>query len=70
VAIVGALRNSGIGLPNNALAVAVIKGNALFICTGFVDAQLEVITVAVSSSSYDDVLIWVGSTELVFAEMK
>ncbi len=69
-AIVRALRNCGIGLPNNALAVALIKGDALFVCSGFVDAQLEVITVAVSSSSYDDVLIWVGSTELTVEEMK
>jgi hypothetical protein len=69
-AIVRALRNCGIGLPNNTLAAAAIKGKALFVCTGFIDAQLEVITVVVSSSSYDDVLIWVGSTELAVAEMK
>ncbi len=69
-AIVRALRNCGIGLPQSALTIAAIKDNALFVCTGFVDAQLEVITVAVSSSSYDDMLIWVGSTELAVAEMR
>jgi hypothetical protein len=69
-AIVRTLRNCGIRLPQSALTIAVIKDNALFVHTGFVDAQLEVITVAVSSSSYDDVLIWVGSTELTVAEMR
>jgi hypothetical protein len=69
-AILRALRNWGIGLPNNALAVAAIKDDALFVCTGFLDVQLEVITVAVLSSSYDDVLVWVGSIELAVAEMK
>ncbi len=69
-AIVRALRNCSIGLLQSALTVAGIKDNAMFICTGFVDAQLEVITVAVSSSSYDDVLIWVRSTELAVAEMR
>ena len=69
-AIVRALRNCGIGLLQSALTIAGSKDNAMFICTGFVDAQLEVITVAVSSSSYDDVLIWVRSTELAVAEMR
>jgi hypothetical protein len=69
-AIVRALRNCGIGLPKSALAVAAIKDDALCICTGFVDAQLEVVTVVVSSSSYDDVVIWVGSTELAVAAMR
>ncbi len=70
-AIVRALRNCSIGFLQSALAVAAIKDDALFVCTGFVDAQLEVITVAVSSSSsYDDMLIWVGSTELAVAEMR
>jgi hypothetical protein len=69
-AIVRALRNCGIGLPQSALTIAAIEDDALVVCTGFVDVQLEVITVAVSSSSYDEVLIWVGSTELAVAEMK
>jgi hypothetical protein len=69
-AIVRALRNCGIGLPKSALAIAAIADDALFVCTCFVDAKLEVTTVAVSSSSYDDVLIWVGSKELAVAEMK
>ncbi len=70
-AIVRALRNCGIGLPKSALAVAAIKDNAMFVCTCSVDTQLEVTTVAVlSSSSYDDVSIWVGSKELAVAEMK
>jgi hypothetical protein len=69
-AIVRALRNSGIGFPQSALTIATIKDDALFVCTGFVDVQLEVITVVVSSSSYDDGLIWVGSTELAVAEMR
>jgi hypothetical protein len=69
-AIVRALRNCGIGLPNNALAITAIKDDALFVRTGFLDAQSEVITMAVSSSSYDDMLIWVASIELAVAEMK
>ncbi len=36
----------------------------------FLAVQLEVITVAISSSSYDDVFIWVGSKELLVAESK
>ncbi len=69
-AIVRALRNYSIGLPQSALTIATIEDDTLSVCTGFVDAQLEVITVAVSSSSYYDVLIWVGSTELAVAEMR
>jgi hypothetical protein len=69
-AIVQVLRNCGIGLLQSALTIATIKDNSLFVCTGFVDAQLELITVAVSSSSHDDVLIWVGSTKLTVAEMR
>jgi hypothetical protein len=69
-AIVKALRNCGVGLPKSALAITTIKGDALFVHTCFVDTQLEVTTVAVSSSSYVDVLIWVGSKELAVAEMK
>jgi hypothetical protein len=42
-AIVRALRNCSIGLPQSALTIAAIKDNALFVHTGFVDAQLEVI---------------------------
>ncbi len=37
---------------------------------GFFHLQLEAITVAVSSSLYDDVFIWVGSKELLVAESK
>jgi hypothetical protein len=69
-AIVRALSNCGIGLPNHALVVAAIDVDALFVCIGFLDAQLEVITVALSSSLYDDVFIWLGSTELAVAEFK
>jgi hypothetical protein len=69
-AIVRALRNCGIGSPQSALTVAAIEDGSLFVHTGFLDTQLEVVTVAVSSSSYDDILIWVGSTELAVAEMR
>jgi hypothetical protein len=68
-AIVRALSNCGIELLNCALVVDAIDVDALIVCIGFLDAQLEVITVAVSSSLYDDVFIWVGSTELVVAEI-
>jgi hypothetical protein len=37
---------------------------------GFLAVQLEAITVAISSSLYDDVFIWVGSKELLVAESK
>jgi hypothetical protein len=69
-AIVRALRNCSIGLPKSTLAVTGIEDDTLVVCTCFVDMQLEVTTVAVSSSSYDDVLIWVGYKELAVAEMK
>ena len=36
----------------------------------FLAVQLEAIIVAVSSSLYDDVFIWVGSKELLVAESK
>jgi hypothetical protein len=70
LAIVRALSNCGLGLPICALIVDVIDVDALIVCIGFVDAQSEAITVAVSSSLYDDVFIWVGSKELVVAEIK
>ncbi len=37
---------------------------------GFLAVQLEAITVAISSSSYDDVFIWVESKELLVAKSK
>jgi hypothetical protein len=37
---------------------------------GFLAVQLEAITVAISSSSYDYVFIWVGSKELLVTESK
>jgi hypothetical protein len=69
-AIIRALSNCVIGLPNCALVLDVIDVDTLIVCIGFLDVQLEVITVTVSSSLYDDVFIWVGSTELVVAEIK
>jgi hypothetical protein len=69
-AIARALSNCGIGLQNRALVVDAIDVDSLIVCIGFLDAKLEVITVAVSSLLYDDVFVWVGSTELVVAEIK
>jgi hypothetical protein len=37
---------------------------------GFLAVQLEAIAMAVSSSLYDDVFIWVESKELLVAESK
>jgi hypothetical protein len=57
-------------LPNIALAVATNNDATVFCGNLFLDKQLEVTTVAVSSSAYDDLLSWVGSKELKVAETK
>ncbi len=56
--------------PVSAIAWCLAIVRALINGLGFLAVQLEAITVAVSSSLYDDVFIWVGSKELLVIESK
>jgi hypothetical protein len=57
--------------PVSPIAWCIAIGRALInFGLGFLAVQLEAITVAVSSSLYDDLFIWVGSKELLVAESK
>jgi hypothetical protein len=65
VAIVSTFEYCGMGLPNKACAIATIE-----VCAGKYFIQLEVMIVAVSSSTNDDVLRVEGSKEHEVADNK